>query len=95
MTNNILLYHLDNETAYGENSTTVNDFSSQNNDGIVGEAGWTTSGKLDGAYDFDNTEEIQRRKAISAIRNSKLSSEIEIWARELRDEAFVEILPYN
>ena len=44
---------------------------------------------------YDNTEEIQRRKAISAIRNSKLSSEIEIWARELRDEAFVEILPYN
>ena len=44
---------------------------------------------------FDNTEEIQKRKAISAIRNSKLSNEIEIWSRELRDEAFVEILPYN
>ena len=44
---------------------------------------------------FDNTEEIQKRKAISSIRNSKLSSEIEIWANELRDEAFVEKLPYN
>ncbi len=44
---------------------------------------------------FDNTEEIQKRKAITAIRNSKLSNEIEIWSRELRDEAFVEILPYN
>jgi peptidyl-prolyl cis-trans isomerase SurA len=44
---------------------------------------------------FDNTEEIQKRKAVTAIRNSKLSSEIEIWARELRDEAFVEKLPYN
>ena len=44
---------------------------------------------------FDNTEEIQKRKAVSSIRNSKLSSEIEIWARELRDEAFVEKLPYN
>jgi peptidyl-prolyl cis-trans isomerase SurA len=44
---------------------------------------------------FDNTEEIQKRKAVSAIRNSKLASEIEIWARELRDEAFVEKLPYN
>ena len=44
---------------------------------------------------FDNTEEIQKRKAISSIRNSKLSSEIEIWASELRDEAFVEKLPYN
>ncbi|SVA60380.1 uncharacterized protein METZ01_LOCUS113234, partial [marine metagenome] len=30
-----------------------------------------------------------------SIRNSKLSSEIEIWASELRDEAFVEKLPYN
>ena len=44
---------------------------------------------------FDNTEEIQKRKAISSIRNSKLSSEIEIWASELRDEAFVEKIPYN
>ena len=44
---------------------------------------------------FDNTEEIQKRKAVTAIRNSKLSSEIEIWASELRDEAFVEKLPYN
>jgi peptidyl-prolyl cis-trans isomerase SurA len=48
-----------------------------------------------GKRTFDNTEEIQKRKAISAIRNSKLSDEIEIWARELRDEAFVEILPFN
>jgi len=44
---------------------------------------------------FDITEEIQKRKAISSIRNSKLSSEIEIWTRELRDEAFVEKIPYN
>ena len=48
-----------------------------------------------GKRTFDNTEEIQKRKVISAIRNSKLSDEIEIWARELRDEAFVEILPFN
>ena len=41
---------------------------------------------------FDNTNEIQRRQAISAIRNSKLSDEIELWVRQLRDEAFVELL---
>ena len=41
------------------------------------------------------TEEVQRRKAVSAIRNLKLSDEIEIWARELRDEAYVEKLPFD
>ena len=41
---------------------------------------------------FDNTTEIQRRQAISAIRNSKLSDEIELWVRQLRDEAFVEYI---
>tara|TARA_B110000438_G_scaffold195093_1_gene186728 strand:+ start:45 stop:1364 length:1320 start_codon:yes stop_codon:yes gene_type:complete len=56
--------------------------------------GWHIIESL-GKRTFDNTEEIQKRKAISAIRNSKLSDEIEIWARELRDEAFVEILPFN
>ena len=43
---------------------------------------------------FDNTREIQTRQAIAAIRNSKLSDEIELWARQLRDEAFVEYISY-
>jgi len=43
---------------------------------------------------FDNTGEIQKRQAIAAIRNSKLSDEIELWARQLRDEAFVEYISY-
>ena len=43
---------------------------------------------------FDNTNEIQKRQAIAAIRNSKLSDEIELWARQLRDEAFVEYISY-
>ena len=48
-----------------------------------------------GDRSYDITEEVQRRKAASAIRNSKLSDEIEIWARELRDEAYIEKLPYD
>jgi peptidyl-prolyl cis-trans isomerase SurA len=43
---------------------------------------------------FDNTNEIQKRQAIAAIRNSKLSDEIELWSRQLRDEAFVEYISY-
>ena len=43
---------------------------------------------------FDNTNEIQKRQAIAAIRNSKLSDEIELWARQLRDEAFEEYISY-
>jgi len=38
----------------------------------------------------DMTEEVERREAITAIRNSKLEEETELWARRLRDEAFVE-----
>ena len=41
---------------------------------------------------YDNTEDIRRNKAIESIRNSKLSDETELWARQLRDEAFVEYL---
>ena len=39
---------------------------------------------------YDTTEEVQRQQAIMAIRNSKLNEETELWARRLRDEAFVE-----
>jgi len=38
----------------------------------------------------DMTEEFERREAIMAIRNSKLEEETELWARRLRDQAFVE-----
>lgn len=39
---------------------------------------------------YDVTADRQRQEAIMAIRNSKLGDETEIWARRLRDEAFVE-----
>ncbi len=38
----------------------------------------------------DTTAEVQRAQATQAIRNSKLGEETEIWARRLRDQAFVE-----
>jgi peptidyl-prolyl cis-trans isomerase SurA len=39
---------------------------------------------------YDATADRQRQRAILAIRNSKLGDETEIWARRLRDEAYVE-----
>jgi peptidyl-prolyl cis-trans isomerase SurA len=38
----------------------------------------------------DTTDEVARQQAIMAIRNSKLNEETELWARRLRDQAFVE-----
>jgi peptidyl-prolyl cis-trans isomerase SurA len=38
----------------------------------------------------DTTDEVQRQEAVMAIRNSKLNEETELWARRLRDQAFVE-----
>jgi peptidyl-prolyl cis-trans isomerase SurA len=39
---------------------------------------------------YDATADRQRQRAILAIRNGKLGDETEIWARRLRDEAYVE-----
>jgi peptidyl-prolyl cis-trans isomerase SurA len=39
----------------------------------------------------DTTEEVKRMRAIEAIRASKREQETEIWLRQLRDEAYVEI----
>lgn len=38
----------------------------------------------------DTTDEVMRQQAVMAIRNSKLNEETELWARRLKDEAFVE-----
>ncbi len=39
---------------------------------------------------YDNTEEVKERNCIERVRNSKLTDESELWARRIRDEAFVE-----
>jgi peptidyl-prolyl cis-trans isomerase SurA len=39
----------------------------------------------------DTTEEVKRSRAIDAIRASKQEQETDIWLRQLRDEAYVEI----
>jgi len=38
----------------------------------------------------DTTEEVRMQQAAMAIRNSKLGEETELWARRLRDQAYVE-----
>jgi peptidyl-prolyl cis-trans isomerase SurA len=43
-----------------------------------------------GHRQFDNTDEVKRRKALEAIRASKADEETEIWLRRLRDDAYVE-----
>jgi peptidyl-prolyl cis-trans isomerase SurA len=43
-----------------------------------------------GHREFDNTDDVKRRKAMEAIRNSKADEETELWLRRLRDEAYVE-----
>ena len=43
-----------------------------------------------GKRQFDNTDELKRRHAAEAIRNSHADEETELWMRRLRDEAYVE-----
>lgn len=39
---------------------------------------------------YDNTEDVKKRNCVERIRNSKLADESELWARRIRDEAFVD-----
>lgn len=39
---------------------------------------------------YDNTEEVKERNCIERLRNGKLADESELWARRIRDEAFVD-----
>ncbi len=40
---------------------------------------------------YDNTDDLKESNCVQRIRNSKLADESELWARRLRDEAYVEI----
>ncbi len=57
MTGNVLLVHLNNNSAYGENDTRVYDFSGFENNGTVSGAVFNASGKLSGAYSFDGVDD--------------------------------------
>jgi len=46
--------------------------------------------EVTGRRTYDTTEELQKREAVMAIRNTKLEEETELWIRKIRDEAFVE-----
>jgi peptidyl-prolyl cis-trans isomerase SurA len=43
-----------------------------------------------GRRQFDNTDELKRRRAAEAIRASHADEESELWMRRLRDDAYVE-----
>ncbi|MCP4001032.1 MAG: molecular chaperone SurA [Gammaproteobacteria bacterium] len=38
----------------------------------------------------DTTEDVRREQAMTAIRDSKVAEETELWVRQIRDEAFVD-----
>jgi len=48
----LLLYHLNNESAYGENDTHVYDFSGNGNNGTVYGGGKPADGKIGGGFNF-------------------------------------------
>ena len=39
---------------------------------------------------YDNTEDLKESNCVQRVRNGKLANETELWARRIRDEAFVE-----
>ena len=44
-----------------------------------------------GRRTHDQSDEVRRQRALTALRESKVDEETELWLRRLRDEAYVEI----
>jgi peptidyl-prolyl cis-trans isomerase SurA len=47
--------------------------------------------QLLGRRTHDQSDEVRRQKVLTALRESKVDEETELWLRRLRDEAYVEI----
>jgi peptidyl-prolyl cis-trans isomerase SurA len=44
-----------------------------------------------GPRTHDQSDELRRQRVLTALRESKVDEETELWLRRLRDEAYVEI----
>ncbi|MGH8197032.1 MAG: peptidylprolyl isomerase [Steroidobacteraceae bacterium] len=47
--------------------------------------------QLQGRRTHDQSDELRRQRVLTALRESKVDEETELWLRRLRDEAYVEI----
>ena len=47
--------------------------------------------QLLGRRTHDQSDELRRQRVVTALRESKVDEETELWLRRLRDEAYVEI----
>jgi peptidyl-prolyl cis-trans isomerase SurA len=47
--------------------------------------------QLMGRRTYDQSDELRRQRVVTALRESKVDEETELWLRRLRDEAYVEI----
>lgn len=46
--------------------------------------------EVTGRRTYDNTEDLKESSCVQRVRNGKLTNEVELWARRVRDEAFVD-----
>ncbi len=54
------------------------------------QSGWHIIQML-GKRTYDQSDEVRRQRVLTALRESKVDEETELWLRRLRDEAYVEI----
>jgi hypothetical protein len=83
MTGDVLLLHLNNDSAYGENSTHAYDFSGLGNNGTVnGNAIWIPAGKFGGTFQFDgNDDYIQLNSQADTLASGWNEITIMAWAK--------------
>ncbi len=76
------LYHLNNYSAYGENTTRVYDFSGNGNNGTVsGGAVWNSSGKLNGAYTLDGNNDFVDLNQTGLSSASMTGRTVSMWVK--------------
>ena len=76
----VLLYHSNNDSAYGESDSLVYDFAGGNNNGSVSSATWTNSGKYRGGFNFDGINDYILTNQLGASPSTQTS---EVWFKPL------------
>lgn len=79
--NTVLLFHMDNETGYGENDTLVYDFSGLGNNGSVSGATWSSLGRLNGTFIFDGIDDYINASNSSLLNFGTGNFSIEFWMK--------------
>ena len=77
----ILMYNFDNIAIIGEDSSTIVDMSSNENTGSVDGAIWDSSGRSNGAFDFDGEDDYIDVTGVKDLINGVSAITLSLWVK--------------